>query len=131
MATNKDSLWQRLFGVKRERAMSSDTNALRTLGVDQARQLVKTHRGVLQLNSLSKITPTVAGILARYRGIVFLNGISSLSPTAAEQFAKHKGQIYLGGLVEMSEETREALLQNPAIHYPHREDDERIEENEC
>ena len=118
MATDGMSLWQSLF--RRGGAntgLPRNTNSIKVLRVEQATNLVKHHRGVLQLDGLRSITPTVAGILARYRGVIFLNGLTSLPVQVAIKLAKHRGPLYLGGIEDVSEESRKVLHDNPDVHY--------------
>lgn len=122
MATDGAGLWQSLFGRGGSKAaLPRDTNNLKVLGVEQATKLVKTHTGVLQLNGLTSITPTVAGILARYRGVIFLNGLLAVPVQVATRLARHRGPLYLGGIQDITEEAREALHQNTNVHYRGRE----------
>ena len=72
-------------------------------------------------NGLTSITPTVAGILARYRGVIFLNGLLSVPVQVATRLAKHRGPLYLGSIEEITEEARKALHENPNVHYRDRE----------
>ena len=98
MATDGMSLWQSLFGRGgANTGLPRNTNSIKVLRVEQATNLVKHHRGVLQLDGLRSVTPTVAGILARYRGVIFLNGLTSLPVQVATKLAKHRGPLYLGG----------------------------------
>ena len=122
MATDGAGLWQSLFGRSGSKAaLPRDTNNVKVLGVEQATKLVKTHSGVLQLNGLTSVTPTVAGILARYRGVIFLNGLLSVPVQVATRLARHRGPLYLGGIQDLTEEAREALHQNTNVHYRNRE----------
>ena len=90
MATDGAGLWQTLFGGSTSKAtLPRDTNTIKVLRVEQAKVLVKTHSGVLQLDGLTSITPTVAGILARYRGCLLYtspsprDGLLSRMPSSA------------------------------------------------
>lgn len=122
MATDGAGLWQSLFGRGGSKtALARDTNNVKVLGVEQATKLVKTHTGVLQLNGLTSITPTVAGILARYREVIFLNGLLAVPVQVATRLVRHRGQLYLGGIQDITEEARETLHQNANVHYRGRE----------
>ena len=123
MATDGMGLWQSLFvGLSGSKAgLPRDTNTITVLRVEQATSLVKNHSGVLQLNGLTSITPTVAGILARYRGVIFLNGLLSVPVQVATRLAKHRGPLYLGSIEDITEEARKALHGNTNVHYRDRE----------
>ncbi len=122
MATDGAGLWQSLFGrTGSKAALPRDTNNVKVLGVEQATKLVKTHTGVLQLNGLTSITPTVAGVLARYKGVIFLNGLLSVPVQVATRLARHRGPIYLGGIQEITEDARQTLHENTNVHYRDRE----------
>ncbi len=122
MATDGMSLWQSLFGRSGSKVgLPRDTNTLSVLRIEQATSLVKNHSGVLQLNGLTSITPTVAGILARYRGVIFLNGLLSVPVQVATRLAKHRAPLYLGGIEQITEEARRALHENTNVHYRDRE----------
>ena len=72
MATDGMCLWRSLFGRGgANTGLPPNTNSIKVLRVEQATNLVKHHRGVLQLDELGSITPTVTGILSRYRGVIF------------------------------------------------------------
>ena len=122
MATDGAGLWQTLFGGSASKAtLPRDTNTIKMLRVEQAKELVKTHSGVLQLNGLTSITPTVAGILARYRGVIFLNGLLSVPVQVATRLARHRGPLYLGSIQDISEEARKVLHENRNVHYRDRD----------
>ena len=122
MATDGMGLWQSLFGRSCSKAgLPRDTNNITVLRVEQATSLVKNHSGILQLNGLTSITPTVAGILARYRGVIFLNGLLSVPVQVATRLAKHRGPLYLGSIEDITEEARKSLHGNTNVHYRDRE----------
>lgn len=70
-----------------------------------------TVRGVLNLDGLLTLTPTVAEQLARKQtGSLELNGITTLVPQAAEALAKSRiPRLSLNGLTELDPESAEAL----------------------
>ncbi len=122
MATDGMGLWQSLFGRGASKGgLPRDTNSMTVLRVEQATNLVKNHHGVLQLNGLTSITPTVAGILARYSGVIFLNGLLSVPVQVATRLAKHRGPLYLGSVEDITEEARKVLHENTNVHYRDRE----------
>ena len=122
MATDGMGFWQSLFGRSGSKAgLPRDTNNITVLRVEQATSLVKNHSGILQLNGLTSITPTVAGILARYRGVIFLNGLLSVPVQVATRLAKHRGPLYLGSIEDITEEARKWLHGNTNVHYRDRE----------
>ena len=113
--------WSFFSGRGSKGRLPRNTNIITVLRVEQATNLVKAHHGVLQLNGLTSITPTVAGVLARYRGVLFLNGLLTLPLQVATRLARHRGPLYLGSVQDLTEDAREALHENPQIHYPDRE----------
>ena len=122
MSSDGSGPWWSFFGGRGSKTgVPRNTNILTVLRVEQATQLVKAHRGVLQLNGLTSITPTVAGILAQYRGILFLNGLLTIPLQVATRLARHRGPLYLGSVRDLTQDAREALHENPQIHYPQRD----------
>ena len=122
MSSDGSGPWWSFFSGRGSKiGVPRNTNILTALRVEQATNLVKEHRGVLQLNGLTSITPTVAGVLARYKGVLFLNGLLTLPLQVATRLAKHRGPLYLGSVQGLTEDAREALHRNPQIHYPDRD----------
>ena len=122
MSSDGSGPWWSFFGGRRSHVgVPRNTNILTVLRVEQATKLVKAHRGVLQLNGLTSITPTVAGVLAQYRGVLFLNGLLTIPFQVATRLARHRGPLYLGSVQDLTQDAREALHKNPQIHYPHRD----------
>ena len=131
MSSDGSGPWWSFFGGRGSKVgVPRNPNILTVLRVEQATNLVKAHRGVLQLNGLTSITPTVAGVLARYRGVLFLNGLLTLPLQVATRLAKHRGPLYLGSVQDLSEDAREALHRNPQIHYPDRDSYEETDKVE-
>ena len=122
MSSDGSGPWWSFFGGRGSKTgVPRNTNILTVLRVEQATNLVKAHRGVLQLNGLTTITPTVAGVLAQYKGILFLNGLLTIPLQVATRLARHRGPLYLGSVRDLTQDAREALHENPQIHYPHRD----------
>jgi hypothetical protein len=81
-------------GVAVGQELPKDTNEIKTLTVDQAKEL-STHKGWLSLN-----------------------GLTTLSPEAAKALAEHEGGLSLDGLTTLSDEAAKALKANPEIDLP-------------
>lgn len=114
------------------------TDALKSLTVDQARQLnvsrqyqvclggltsisvevaeeLAKSEDWLYLEGLKHITPEVARALSKTSGGVVLSGLTSLSPEVAEQLAKIEKTIYLDGLKSLSPRSARALASHKGL----------------
>ena len=97
-----------------------DSEKMKTLTVAGARNLVKNHRGHINLKGIVHLSDEVAEVLGTGEGSLYLDGLSELSPRAAAALARRKGEVnqyskektndlILNGLTSISVETAEAL----------------------
>jgi hypothetical protein len=86
----------------------------------EAAEALASHEGVLVLNGLTTLDPSVAASLAKrvgnrklgHKGTLALNGVTALSPVAAAALATFPGELVLKGVTEMSAETAAALAKH-------------------
>jgi hypothetical protein len=94
-------------------------DALESLSPETAEALAA-HEGVLVLNGIASLDPSVAAPLAKRtgnrktkrEGTLVLNGLSSLSPETAAALASFPGELVLKAIPELSPETAAALAKH-------------------
>lgn len=99
-----------LTGVAMAQPLPKNTNALKTLTVEQAKALVaEADEDLLYLNGLTELSPEVAEALAQHKGILYLNGLAAVSDEAAEALSQNKGDLSLDGVRTLSEKAAQAF----------------------
>lgn len=88
-----------------------ETDGLTSLTIQQAREIVSSHKGTLSFRKLPEVPLGVAEVLAVYRGELRLNAIKSITPEVALTLSKQpKGaNLCLNGLIEITPEVAKAL----------------------
>jgi formylglycine-generating enzyme required for sulfatase activity len=87
------------------------TDELTTLTVEQAKDIVAHHKGVLSFKNLPEVDLDVARVLCQYKGEVRLNGLRRLTPEVAEMLSRQPkaANLFLNGLTEITPEVARAL----------------------
>lgn len=78
----------------------------------QAQRIVMTKKGPLDLKGIDRLTPEVAGILARHDDDLLLPSLAEISAETAQCLAQHRHGLYLEGCRSVSPAAAEAL----AVH---------------
>ena len=114
-----DSLEAKGQRLALEAERQASTKVLKTITVEQAKELVKASRGdALNLSGLTSISLEVAEALANHTGDLNLYALRAISPEAATALAKHNGALHIfGGVSTMKFEVADALSKHEGDLY--------------